>query len=166
MHTHLMETEETIEGCGSPQTSRREEGQQVNFRLFQTRQVPDRDHFIQTNLACIECLQAKTGNAHVPVSAIAVLDLRDRDAAAVARLCVPDEQAIRHLVNECEKNASIPTAIVAISPESAAEKIGSKFPDLWYELSQRLPEGSFHLIAFARGGHVHRSHPRRFTCGC
>lgn len=166
MHTQFVETAETTEGYPSDQTSRREKDQQTIVRLFKTGQVPDRDHFIRANLACIECLHAKACNAHVPVSAIAALDLRDSDAAAVARLCIPDEQAVRRLINECAKNASVPTAIVALSHEFAVERIGSKFPDLWYELCQRLSEGSFHLIAFAFGGHIHRSHSRRSRCGC
>jgi hypothetical protein len=94
------------------------------------------------------------------------LDLRDRDAAEVARWCISDAPSLQGLVNECEKQGAIPTAIVAVSPEIAAETIGCRFPDLGSELCAQLPEGSFHLIVFAFGGHVHRTHRRRCGCGC
>jgi hypothetical protein len=45
-------------------------------------------------------------------------------------------------------------------------EIGSRFPDLWYQLCQQLPAGKFHLLAFAFGRHDHRAHPGRCRCGC
>jgi hypothetical protein len=161
-----MEPSEAAERYDATRELRRDSDQQSIVKLFKTGQVPDRAHFVQANLACIECLHTMASNTHTPVSAIFVLDLRDGDAAAVARLCVPDKQAVRRLVNECAATASIPTAIVALSPDYAAETIGSRFPDLWYEFSPPLPEESFHLIAFAFGGYDHRAHPRRCRCGC
>ena len=166
MSAQLAEKAKTTNRHGSTQTIRREADQPTVFKLFKTGQVSDRDQFIRANRGCVECLYQKARNAQVAVSAMAVLDLRDRDAATVARSCVPDQGALRQLVSACAEDSSIPTAIVALTPEYAAEKIGGRFPDLLHELCQGLPERSFHLIAFAFGGHNHWTQRRRSGCGC
>lgn len=137
-------------------------------RLFKTVGAKNRTRFVQANLACIECVYAQACNRDVRTPMILLLDLRDRDGVTLARSCFPDEQEVRDFIKDCAKERSVPTAIVAVSPECAKQKIASTFPDLWREFSQSTRRTCFHVGAVAFGEQVHWTHqpPAVDDCCC
>jgi len=123
---------------------------------------------VQANLACIDCIYAQACHRHVWALVILLLDLRDSDGATLARSCFPDEHKVQDFINDCAKEESVPTAIVAFSHERAEETIASRFPDLWRELSDTSPPACFHVAVIAFGEHLHWTHqqPIKDDCYC
>jgi hypothetical protein len=137
-------------------------------RLLKTARAMDRAHFVQANLACIECVYAQAYQRQIHAAVTVLLDLRDSDGVTLAGSCFPDHQEVRNFINDCAKEGSVPTAIVAFSHECAEQAIESRFPKLWRELSDNSSSPCLHVAVIAFGEQIYRTHkrPGKDDCYC